>query len=80
MFEVVDLHTVWVQAQVYEQQLGLVHEGKRSRRASRRFQARRSRARSSSFNRTSTRRPARSRSATPWTTPAIGSGPGCSPR
>ena len=27
MFEVVDLHTVWVQAQVYEHQLGLVHEG-----------------------------------------------------
>jgi Cu(I)/Ag(I) efflux system membrane fusion protein len=27
MFEVVDLHTVWVQAQVYEQHLGLVHEG-----------------------------------------------------
>ncbi len=27
MFEVVDLHTVWVQAQVYEQQLGMVHEG-----------------------------------------------------
>ena len=27
MFEIVDLHTVWVQAQVYEHQLGLVHEG-----------------------------------------------------
>jgi Cu(I)/Ag(I) efflux system membrane fusion protein len=27
MFEVADLHTVWVQAQVYEHQLGLVHEG-----------------------------------------------------
>jgi Cu(I)/Ag(I) efflux system membrane fusion protein len=27
MFEIVDLQTVWVQAQVYEQQLGLVHEG-----------------------------------------------------
>jgi Cu(I)/Ag(I) efflux system membrane fusion protein len=27
MFEVVDLSTVWVQAQVYEHQLGLVHEG-----------------------------------------------------
>ena len=27
MFEVADLHDVWVQAQVYEQQLGLVHEG-----------------------------------------------------
>jgi membrane fusion protein, copper/silver efflux system len=27
MFEVADLHTVWVQAQVYEQQLGLVREG-----------------------------------------------------
>ncbi len=27
MFEIVDLHTVWVQAQVYEQQLGLVREG-----------------------------------------------------
>ena len=27
MFEVVDLHTVWIQAQVYEHQLGLVHEG-----------------------------------------------------
>ena len=27
MFEVVDLDTVWVQAQVYEHQLGLVHEG-----------------------------------------------------
>jgi len=27
MFEVVDLGTVWVQAQVYEHQLGLVHEG-----------------------------------------------------
>jgi Cu(I)/Ag(I) efflux system membrane fusion protein len=27
MFEIVDLHTVWVQAQVYENQLGLVHEG-----------------------------------------------------
>jgi Cu(I)/Ag(I) efflux system membrane fusion protein len=27
MFEVADLHTVWVQAQVYEPQLGLVHEG-----------------------------------------------------
>ncbi len=27
MFEVVDLHTVWVQAQVYEQQLGQVREG-----------------------------------------------------
>jgi len=27
MFEVVDLHTVWVQAQVYEQQLALVREG-----------------------------------------------------
>ena len=27
MFEVADLHTVWVQAQVYEHQLGLVREG-----------------------------------------------------
>jgi Cu(I)/Ag(I) efflux system membrane fusion protein len=27
MFEVVDLDSVWVQAQVYEHQLGLVHEG-----------------------------------------------------
>jgi len=27
MFEIVDLEKVWVQAQVYEQQLGLVHEG-----------------------------------------------------
>ena len=27
MFEVADLHDVWVQAQVYEHQLGLVHEG-----------------------------------------------------
>ena len=27
MFEIVDLHTVWVQAQVYEHQLGLVREG-----------------------------------------------------
>ena len=27
MFELADLHTVWVQAQVYEHQLGLVHEG-----------------------------------------------------
>jgi Cu(I)/Ag(I) efflux system membrane fusion protein len=27
MFEVVDLHTVWVQAQVYEQQLGLIRQG-----------------------------------------------------
>jgi len=27
MFEIVDLDTVWVQAQVYEHQLGLVHEG-----------------------------------------------------
>ena len=27
MFEVADLHTVWVQAQVYEQQLGLIHLG-----------------------------------------------------
>ena len=27
MFEVADLHTVWVQAQVYERQLGQVHEG-----------------------------------------------------
>ena len=27
MFEVADLHTVWVLAQVYEHQLGLVHEG-----------------------------------------------------
>jgi Cu(I)/Ag(I) efflux system membrane fusion protein len=27
MFEVVDLDTVWVQAQVFEHQLGLVHEG-----------------------------------------------------
>ena len=27
MFEVVDLHTVWVQAQVYERQLSLVREG-----------------------------------------------------
>jgi Cu(I)/Ag(I) efflux system membrane fusion protein len=27
MFELVDLSTVWVQAQVYEQQLGLVHVG-----------------------------------------------------
>ena len=27
MFEVADLHTVWVQAQVYEDQLGLVREG-----------------------------------------------------
>jgi Cu(I)/Ag(I) efflux system membrane fusion protein len=27
MFEVADLHIVWVQAQVYEQQLGLVREG-----------------------------------------------------
>ena len=27
MFEVVDLHSVWIQAQVYEHQLGLVHEG-----------------------------------------------------
>jgi len=27
MFEVIDLGTVWVQAQVYEHQLGLVHEG-----------------------------------------------------
>ena len=42
--------------------------------------ARRFRARSSSSSRTSTRRPARSKSGTPWRTPAIGSGPGCSPR
>jgi Cu(I)/Ag(I) efflux system membrane fusion protein len=27
MFEVIDLDTVWVQAQVYEQQLGQIHEG-----------------------------------------------------
>jgi Cu(I)/Ag(I) efflux system membrane fusion protein len=27
MFEVADLHTVWVQAQVYERQLGLIHLG-----------------------------------------------------
>jgi Cu(I)/Ag(I) efflux system membrane fusion protein len=27
MFEVADLHTVWVQAQVYEHQLALIHEG-----------------------------------------------------
>jgi membrane fusion protein, copper/silver efflux system len=27
MFEIVDLGTVWVQAQVYEHQLGMVHEG-----------------------------------------------------
>ena len=27
MFEVADLHTVWVQAQVYEHQMGLVREG-----------------------------------------------------
>ena len=27
MFEVADLNTVWVQAQVYEQQLGLIHVG-----------------------------------------------------
>lgn len=27
MFEVADLHTVWVQAQVYEHQVGLVHDG-----------------------------------------------------
>jgi membrane fusion protein, copper/silver efflux system len=27
MFEIADLHVVWVQAQVYEQQLGLVQEG-----------------------------------------------------
>jgi membrane fusion protein, copper/silver efflux system len=27
MFEVADLHTVWVQAQVYEHQLPLIHEG-----------------------------------------------------
>ncbi len=27
MFEVVSLHSVWIQAQVYEHQLGLVHEG-----------------------------------------------------
>jgi membrane fusion protein, copper/silver efflux system len=27
MFEVADLHTVWVQAQVYEHQLGLIHLG-----------------------------------------------------
>jgi membrane fusion protein, copper/silver efflux system len=27
MFEVVDLDTVWIQAQVYEHQLGMVHEG-----------------------------------------------------
>jgi membrane fusion protein, copper/silver efflux system len=27
MFEVADLHTVWVEAQVYEHQVGLVHEG-----------------------------------------------------
>ena len=60
---------------------GLVHEGPGGRGdASRRSRARRSRARSSSSSRTSTRRPARSRSGTPWTTPAIGSGPGCSPR
>ncbi len=55
-------------------------KGRRSRRRSRRFPARRSRARSSSSSRTSTRPPAPSRSATPWRTPAIGSGPGCSPR
>ena len=54
--------------------------GRRSRRPSRRSRARRSRARSSSSSRTSTRRPARSRSGSPWTTPATGSGPGCSPR
>src|SRR5262249_38642461 len=27
MFEVADLHSVWVQAQVFEHQLGLVHQG-----------------------------------------------------
>jgi membrane fusion protein, copper/silver efflux system len=27
MFEIADLHTVWVQAQVYEHQLGLIHIG-----------------------------------------------------
>ena len=54
--------------------------GRRSRRPSRRSRARPSRARSSSSSRTSTRRPGPSRSGTPWTTPAIGSGPACSPR
>jgi Cu(I)/Ag(I) efflux system membrane fusion protein len=27
MFEIIDLDTVWLQAQVFEQQLGLIHEG-----------------------------------------------------
>ncbi len=54
--------------------------GRRSRRPSRRFPARSSRARSSSSSRSSTRRPGPSRSATTWTTRAIASGPGCSPR
>jgi Cu(I)/Ag(I) efflux system membrane fusion protein len=31
MFEVIDLDKVWVQAQVYEHQLGLVHEGQAAR-------------------------------------------------
>jgi Cu(I)/Ag(I) efflux system membrane fusion protein len=31
MFEVIDLDTVWVQAQVFEHQLGLVHEGQAAR-------------------------------------------------
>ena len=80
MFEIADLHTVWVKAQVYEDEWAWSTWGRRSRRRSRRSRARRSRARSRSSSRTSTRRPARSRSATTWTTPAIGSAPGCSPR
>jgi Cu(I)/Ag(I) efflux system membrane fusion protein len=31
MFEVIDLDTVWVQAQVYEHDLGLIHEGQAAR-------------------------------------------------
>ena len=33
LFEVIDLDTVWVQAQLYERQLGLIHEGQAIRAA-----------------------------------------------
>ena len=80
MFEVADLQSVWVQAQVYEHQLPLLREGRRSRHQSTRFRVKRLRAGSSSSSPELTRRRGPFWCATPSKTRAFGCGRECSPR
>ena len=81
MFEVIDLDTVWVQAQVYEHQLGLIREGQTARATVEAFPGETLfRPASSSCSRISTPPRGRSKFGMPSRIPAIGSGPVCSRR